>query len=321
MSRTADRPNTAAETRTPKRLEPASRVLDECRHRVALLQPTAIPVDRGADVAVGGEPHVVEHDLVEPATRSRFSDIDVVVPDPPVVRVRPAEARAVLPDGAVAAQDRELRTPVREDRVLEDDDAADEVQPATVNELRRVFRGVEVPRCSDLPGECRRTVGEPDLPVLVLDVQLDRRQPVSLEVDVLLELARKRGKRHGHVDASNLDGKRSRARRRYGSRLLECVHCSGRGRLGIGTEELGSEPDRRDRHQQDADQGAALSTLPAPCRCPPMTKALVRLDWWEKHRHRRGDLTAVLPPTNRVPRSQVTTCHKVGGAVRAGRGS
>ena len=89
-------------------------------------------VDDVVDVAVGGEAHVVELDLVEAGARGDLGDGDVVVPDPPVVRVRPAEAGVVTPDRAVAALDREVRARRRQQRILEDDDAADQVEALRV---------------------------------------------------------------------------------------------------------------------------------------------------------------------------------------------
>jgi hypothetical protein len=81
------------------------------------------------DVAVARKAHVVELDLVEAELRSLRGDVDVVLPDAPVVRVRPAEAGAVEPARAVGAANRELGSPGREQRIFERDDPADEIEP------------------------------------------------------------------------------------------------------------------------------------------------------------------------------------------------
>src|SRR5439155_1083586 len=64
------------------------------------------------------------------------SDVDVVPPDPPVVRIRPAEAGVGVPERAVGVVDREVRALLGEHRVLEGDDAADEVVAVPVHEPR-----------------------------------------------------------------------------------------------------------------------------------------------------------------------------------------
>jgi hypothetical protein len=64
-------------------------------------------VDRRADVAVGREADVVEHDLVEARSGGGGRDRDGVVPDAPVVRVDPRQSRVRRPDRAVRPLDRE----------------------------------------------------------------------------------------------------------------------------------------------------------------------------------------------------------------------
>ena len=61
------------------------------------------------------------------------------------------------------------------------------------------------PRGPDLPGERGHVArDEPDLAVLVLDVDLDRVQAEGLQRRVVLELAGQARERRGHVDAAHL---------------------------------------------------------------------------------------------------------------------
>ena len=91
------------------RVEPAIRIAQEGRDRLALAERAAVPVGRSIDIPVGREANVVEHDLVESRPGRRSGDVDVVLPDAPVVRVRPPEAGRVPPDRAVGPLDREIR--------------------------------------------------------------------------------------------------------------------------------------------------------------------------------------------------------------------
>src|SRR5919106_2659497 len=84
-------------------------------------------VDGGREVAVGREADVVELDLVEARLCRSRGDVHVVLPDPLVVRVGPAEPAARQPDAAAAALNGHTGLPAGEVWVLEDDDAADEV--------------------------------------------------------------------------------------------------------------------------------------------------------------------------------------------------
>ena len=76
-------------------------------------------------------------------------------------------------------------------------------------------------RAAPTARERHRGGDEADLAVLVLDVELDRVQPLVDELQVLLELAVERGERHRHVDAANLVGQCARLLRghRLGRRL------------------------------------------------------------------------------------------------------
>ena len=145
---------------------------------------------------------------------------------------------------------------------------------------------------------------ETDLAVLVLDVQLDRRQPVSLEVDVLLELPRERGERHR--SRGRLEPRRAAASGPTPIResLLESSTARGRGRLGIGTEKLGAETDRRGRHQQDADRrrraDGASCAVPLPADRRKRSFGSIGA---EEHRHRRVTLPQSPPAETPSARS------------------
>src|SRR5437870_2137169 len=108
-------------------MEPAHRIAQERRDRLAhrLRMPAWVAYHR--EVAVAREPDVVELDLVEPRLRGGDRHVDVVLPDGPRVGVEPAEATVGAPKRSVAAMDRELRMGHRGDRILEADDAADQI--------------------------------------------------------------------------------------------------------------------------------------------------------------------------------------------------
>src|SRR5207237_640662 len=75
-----------------------------------------------------------------------------------------------------------------ETRILEGHDAPDEIETRVVD-LRGDTDRVVVPlRGADVAGERDVRRGERDVPILVLDVQLDRVQAVGLHRDVLVEL-------------------------------------------------------------------------------------------------------------------------------------
>jgi hypothetical protein len=64
---------------------------------------------------------------------------------------------------------------------------------------------VERPCRADVAGQGRQLVRhESDLPVLVLDVDLDRVQPVGRQSRVVVELPGESGERRGDVDAAHL---------------------------------------------------------------------------------------------------------------------
>ncbi len=78
-----------------------------------------------------------------------------------------------------------------------------------VRQAGRPARCVVLAGCTDLPGERHARGREPDLAVLVLDVELECGEAVPLERDVLLELPGKRGEPERHVDAAQLERKRA----------------------------------------------------------------------------------------------------------------
>ncbi len=88
------------------------------------------------EVAVARETDVVELDLVEARLRGGHGHVQVVGPDASVVGVRPAEARVVVPEGAVGVADCKGRPLLGEHRVLERDDAADQVDAVRMDDAR-----------------------------------------------------------------------------------------------------------------------------------------------------------------------------------------
>src|SRR5919106_1429328 len=133
-------------------------------------------VDGAGDVAVGGEAHVVEHDLVEARLDRRLGDVQVVLPDALVVWIAPAEAGAGRPDAASGRVDREARPLLGEKRILEDDDSADQVEAALPDVAHHLARVVVVVRRADPLRQPDGRTPEGDLAGLVLDVELDRGQ-------------------------------------------------------------------------------------------------------------------------------------------------
>ena len=110
-----------------ERLEPLRGVVDELGDHPGRRRRRLARVDDPLDVPVGREAHVVELDLVEAGARRHLGNRDVVVPDPPVIRVRPPEPGVVAPDGAARRLDREIRPALGKPRILEHHDSADQV--------------------------------------------------------------------------------------------------------------------------------------------------------------------------------------------------
>jgi hypothetical protein len=94
----------------------------------------------------------------------------------------------VDPHGSAGRPDRVVGPVLGQNRVFEADHAADEVHPLLVDLRGDFLRVVVALRRSDLPGERRSEAVESDLPVLILDVELDRVQAECR--GVLRELAR-----------------------------------------------------------------------------------------------------------------------------------
>ena len=287
-SRAADRPNTAADIRTPygssRRPRSAGRPGP----------PRASRASRGSrrgatDVPVGREADVVEHDLVEAGPRCRSCDVDVVLPDALVVRVRPPETGRIPPDRPVGAMDGEIGSRTREHGILERDDAPDEVDPTRVHPTCNLARGVVVAHGAGGSRQRNRRRRKADLAVLVLHVELERRQALVLQIEVLVELPRQRRKRRRHVDAAKLDRKRSRASRR---RRCERREIGNRRLPVVRPDETRTDAQGGKRYEKRPDGTAPPQALPPPYGGPTLAKSLVRVDGWEQHRHRGVDPTS-----------------------------
>ena len=183
-SRVAERPKTSSGDADAERLEPRAGVLEEQWDRPAHRLRVG-PRDSGSpEVTVAREADVVELDLVEAQLRGLHCDVDVVLPDPrsygfvqpspPLFSQREPSDLRMASAGARADKD----------RVLEGDDAADQVEAGLRGSARPSVGGCSS-ACADAdPARERDVDGEPDLAVLVLDVELDRVQPVLLQREV-----------------------------------------------------------------------------------------------------------------------------------------
>ena len=199
----------------------------------------------------------------------------------------------VVPDGAVRVLDRERGLALGEPRILEGDDAADQVDALAVDQLRRLARPVVRLRRADGARERDGRRDEADLAVLVLDVELDRVHPLVDELQVLRELAVERGQRHRHVDPADLvrerarllhrDGLGRRLRRRASLRRLRCRD----GGLVVDHE---ARAERRGRGHAEQEPEGDGATAPASTACclTARAEALVRLHLLEQHRHGAG---------------------------------
>ena len=168
-------------------------------------------IDGVRDVAVGREPDVVEHDLVEAGARSGRGDRDGVVPHPPVVRVDPGEPGARRPDRPVRCGGSRSRGAPREVRVLEDDDPADQVDALAVQLPDDLSRVVVATHRARLRARAASPVGAKAIsPPSSLTSSSIVLSPYFVSAHVLVELARERGERAGHVDAAHLDRQRPR---------------------------------------------------------------------------------------------------------------
>src|SRR5438876_3614811 len=169
-------------------MQPLRRVPEEERDGPAHRLRMSPGVADLRDVAVTREADVVELDLVEPRFGCSRADPDGVAPDATVVRVRRPEGGVVDPERAVGAADRERRLARRENRILERDDATDQVDARRVHLPSDEPRVVVALRGSNLPRERDACRGEADLAVLVLDVDLERVESLRLQRDELVEL-------------------------------------------------------------------------------------------------------------------------------------
>ena len=106
-SRVAESPKTAVETRAVRR-GPLLCVLDEVGDQPALRDARLAGVDGVAEVAVGGEPDVVEHVWVDARLGGRLGDGGAVIPDAPVVGVDPGDAGTGRPERPVRVLDCEV---------------------------------------------------------------------------------------------------------------------------------------------------------------------------------------------------------------------
>ena len=298
----AESPKSAVETRVP----PGSSRFFAYSTKSAITRPRGdarlARVDGACDVAVGREANVVEHDLVEAGLGRRLGDRDAVVPDPTVVGVDPAEACARRPDAAVRALDCQIRPPLRELRILEADDAADHVDAVPVGQRDERLRVVEGARRAD--GARERHIGrrESDLAALVLDVELDRVEPVALV-----------GRRTPGTCREARQARRSRERR--GSRPG-----SGRGLAAVaGRRRRRRHGRRRMRRRRSgwsltnrAPMTTAITTRRRTARTAARRRRLVRRVWsrrarkrsfgsnWSvEHGHRITERTAFAQPRRR----------------------
>ena len=205
----AERPKTSAETRTPSFFSRADAYWTNCGITQAIGVARLAREDGALDVAVGREADVVELDLVEAGAGGDLCDRDVVVPDPTVVRIRPAEPGRVRPDRAVRAPDRQVRPSVRESRVLEDDDAGRSGRARTCGPAERPAAACSTAsrhrpawRAAPRTGRSRARRSRPSRRARSCS------GPTS-GAHVLLELARDRGERDRHVHPAHLGGRRS----------------------------------------------------------------------------------------------------------------
>jgi hypothetical protein len=267
--------------------------VDELRDHPRRRRRGLARIDDRVGVTVRREAHIVELDLVEARTRRDLGDRDVVVPDAAVVRVRPAEPRMVAPDRAAGRPDREVRPALGEPRILEDDHASDQVDAPGVRRGRQLPWLVVRPRRAYLRRQRNRRGDEADLAVLVLDVELDRVQAFARQVQVLREPAVERGEGHRHVHAADLDGQRTELRDRR-LRLDRGLRRRPDDGL-IARDHLRARRHAEKPGEEDPDRDQAPAPLPPPCGCPPGTKALVRFQRLEEHRHGRGNGTRSRP--------------------------
>ena len=136
-----------------ERRQSTARVPEEGRDRVSLCEPSAVWIHGRGDIAVRRKADVVEENLVESRPCCGGRNVDVVLPDSPLVGVGPGETCAVAPDRAIAALHGQRRPGIGERRILEDDHATDQVDATGMSHARHDARVVERARGADAPGE------------------------------------------------------------------------------------------------------------------------------------------------------------------------
>ena len=163
------------------------------------------------------------------------------------------------------APDRQGRPLHREHRILENDDAADQIKPVVPRELDRPAGLVVVLGGPDRRRQLRLGRTERNLTVFILDIEFEGVQALIGHARVLLELAVEARERHRHVDAPNLVRQRSQRlflRLRGGGRTTGASAFVSRSRV-VGGEETGAESDDRSREGQDR-KGCHTATTVAP---------------------------------------------------------
>jgi hypothetical protein len=138
---------------------------------------------------------------------------------------------------------------------------------------------VERPRGTDRARKLRQLRrDEPDLPVLVLDVDLERVQSVRLQRGVLVDLPFEPGERRADMDASDLA--------RIGPRHRRLVDADGRLRRllrrgrALAADLRRAEPDPRAEREQDDRRGEPPAPALDKRLAAPIPELLVRVQAW-----------------------------------------
>jgi hypothetical protein len=255
-------------------VEPRRHEVDVARDRPRLGLAALRGEAHQRQIAVRGETHVIQLDLVEAGLRGRLGHREVVVPRAAVPRIEPAEAGARLPHGAARRLDREVGTRRREDRILERDDASDQVDAVPVGELNRVLRVVVGPGRADRPRQLRGAPHEADLAGLVLDVELERVE--TGQAQVLLEPPWERRKGLGDVDSAQL-GRDGALHDPHRLRNDPGPRCLSRSRHRAGRAAAKAQgPDSCSKGAGEQPQHAETATAdPAAALLPPEPPELV----------------------------------------------
>ena len=153
---------------------------------------------------------------------------------------------------------------------------------------RNVASGVVLAGRTDRRSERDGRGHEPDFAVLVLDVELERGEPVALEIEIRIELPGKGCEPHRDVDTPQLDRECFRAFSRGRGQRGEI---GDRLRSTVRTDEPSPDAEERNDDESRAEGAAPPQALPSPYRGPTLAKPLVRVDGWEQHRHRGWTLS------------------------------